>query len=135
MCCGGRYLCHAPEGLTCSLALAIFSSVLGMIQFGYNIGVINAPQKVCHLERRESCECVISVLSSHSHLSASSRSMLSLTRSQSQDLGLDSRPSAKLSPVESIHDSEMLTSLSRDMSVCLREIPPGFPLGKRFHSL
>ncbi|XP_003744146.1 glucose transporter type 1 [Galendromus occidentalis] len=46
MCCGGRYLLRAPEGLTCSLVLAIFSSVLGMFQFGYNLGVINAPQKI-----------------------------------------------------------------------------------------
>lgn len=29
------------------LVFAIFSAVLGMFQFGYNTGVINAPQKVC----------------------------------------------------------------------------------------
>ena len=28
------------------LVFAIFSAVLGMFQFGYNTGVINAPQKV-----------------------------------------------------------------------------------------
>lgn len=33
-------------GLTCSLVFAIFAAVLGMVQFGYNTAVINAPQKV-----------------------------------------------------------------------------------------
>lgn len=28
------------------LILAIFGAVLGMVQFGYNTGVLNAPQKV-----------------------------------------------------------------------------------------
>ncbi|XP_054157864.1 glucose transporter type 1-like isoform X1 [Oppia nitens] len=37
---------HCPEGLTCMLVFAIFSAVLGMFQFGYNTGVINAPQKI-----------------------------------------------------------------------------------------
>ncbi|XP_035206182.1 glucose transporter type 1-like isoform X1 [Stegodyphus dumicola] len=37
---------NCPEGLTCSLVFAIFAAVLGMVQFGYNTGVINAPQKV-----------------------------------------------------------------------------------------
>ncbi|GAB6021944.1 Solute carrier 2, facilitated glucose transporter member 1 [Chamberlinius hualienensis] len=32
------------KGLTCHLAFAIFTAVLGMFQFGYNTGVINAPQ-------------------------------------------------------------------------------------------
>uniref|UniRef100_A0A3Q3WSJ7 Major facilitator superfamily (MFS) profile domain-containing protein n=1 Tax=Mola mola TaxID=94237 RepID=A0A3Q3WSJ7_MOLML len=32
--------------LTCTLALAVFTAVLGSLQFGYSIGVINAPQKV-----------------------------------------------------------------------------------------
>ncbi|XP_042906420.2 glucose transporter type 1 isoform X2 [Parasteatoda tepidariorum] len=40
-CCG-----NCPEGLTCSLVYAIFAAVLGMINFGYNTGVINAPQLV-----------------------------------------------------------------------------------------
>ncbi|GFV12586.1 glucose transporter type 1 [Trichonephila clavipes] len=35
-----------PEGLTCMLVFAIFAAVLGMFQFGYNTGVINAPQKI-----------------------------------------------------------------------------------------
>ncbi|GIX67834.1 glucose transporter type 1 [Caerostris extrusa] len=35
-----------PEGLTCMLIFAIFAAVLGMFQFGYNTGVINAPQKI-----------------------------------------------------------------------------------------
>ncbi|XP_054721055.1 glucose transporter type 1-like [Uloborus diversus] len=37
---------NCPEGLTCSLIFAIFAAVLGMVQFGYNTGVINAPQQV-----------------------------------------------------------------------------------------
>lgn len=32
--------------MTFTLTFAIFSAVLGMFQFGYNTGVINAPQKV-----------------------------------------------------------------------------------------
>lgn len=34
----------AKKGLTCHLTFAIFTAVLGMFQFGYNTGVINAPQ-------------------------------------------------------------------------------------------
>uniref|UniRef100_A0A452UIK4 Solute carrier family 2 member 4 n=1 Tax=Ursus maritimus TaxID=29073 RepID=A0A452UIK4_URSMA len=34
------------ELVTGTLVLAVFSAVLGSLQFGYNIGVINAPQKV-----------------------------------------------------------------------------------------
>uniref|UniRef100_A0A452UIL9 Solute carrier family 2, facilitated glucose transporter member 4 n=1 Tax=Ursus maritimus TaxID=29073 RepID=A0A452UIL9_URSMA len=34
------------EPITGTLVLAVFSAVLGSLQFGYNIGVINAPQKV-----------------------------------------------------------------------------------------
>lgn len=34
------------QGLTGFLAYAIFAAMLGMLQFGYNTGVINAPQKV-----------------------------------------------------------------------------------------
>ena len=34
------------QGLTGFLSFAIFSAVLGMLQFGYNTGVINAPQEV-----------------------------------------------------------------------------------------
>ena len=34
------------QGLTCFLCYAIFAAVLGMFQFGYNTGVINAPQFV-----------------------------------------------------------------------------------------
>jgi len=34
------------QGLTFFLAYSIFSAVLGMLQFGYNTGVINAPQQV-----------------------------------------------------------------------------------------
>ncbi|CDQ87076.1 unnamed protein product [Oncorhynchus mykiss] len=34
------------ETVTGTLALSVFTAVLGSFQFGYNIGVINAPQKV-----------------------------------------------------------------------------------------
>ncbi|KAL5292820.1 SLC2A4 family protein [Megaselia abdita] len=37
--------CKTFEGLTFSLTYAIFAAVLGMLQFGYNTGVINAPEK------------------------------------------------------------------------------------------
>lgn len=33
------------QGLTFFLTYAIFAAVLGMLQFGYNTGVINAPEK------------------------------------------------------------------------------------------
>ncbi len=36
------------QGLTCFLVYAIFAAVLGMFQFGFNTGVINAPQRVSH---------------------------------------------------------------------------------------
>jgi hypothetical protein len=48
----GRNHCHDPknlfifQGLTFFLAYSIFSAVLGMLQFGYNTGVINAPEQV-----------------------------------------------------------------------------------------
>lgn len=34
------------QRITGTLALSVFTAVLGSLQFGYNIGVINAPQKV-----------------------------------------------------------------------------------------
>jgi len=34
------------QRITGTLALSVFTAVLGSFQFGYNIGVINAPQKV-----------------------------------------------------------------------------------------
>ncbi|XP_052005770.1 solute carrier family 2, facilitated glucose transporter member 4-like [Xyrauchen texanus] len=34
------------ERITGTLALSVFTAVLGSLQFGYNIGVINAPQKI-----------------------------------------------------------------------------------------
>ncbi|XP_064457955.1 glucose transporter type 1-like isoform X2 [Ornithodoros turicata] len=47
MCCLNCHsCCRCPEGLTCMLVLAIFASVLGMFQFGYNLGVINSPRKI-----------------------------------------------------------------------------------------
>ena len=38
------------QGLTFFLAYSIFSAVLGMLQFGYNTGVINAPEQVGIME-------------------------------------------------------------------------------------
>ncbi|XP_065145034.1 solute carrier family 2, facilitated glucose transporter member 4-like [Paramisgurnus dabryanus] len=38
------------ERITGTLALSVFSAVLGSLQFGYNIGVINAPQKIIEQE-------------------------------------------------------------------------------------
>ncbi|KAH0626084.1 hypothetical protein JD844_000822 [Phrynosoma platyrhinos] len=35
----------AGSGITTTLILSVFTAVLGSLQFGYNIGVINAPQK------------------------------------------------------------------------------------------
>lgn len=34
------------QRITGTLALSVFTAVLGSLQFGYNIGVVNAPQKV-----------------------------------------------------------------------------------------
>jgi len=36
------------QGLTLFLSYAILAAVLGMLQFGYNTGVINAPEVVRH---------------------------------------------------------------------------------------
>ena len=36
----------ADQGLTFCLGYSIFAAVLGMLQFGYNTGVINAPESV-----------------------------------------------------------------------------------------
>ncbi|XP_022243647.1 glucose transporter type 1-like isoform X2 [Limulus polyphemus] len=41
-----RFLQNCQEGLTCMLVFTITAAVLGMFQFGYNTGVINAPQKI-----------------------------------------------------------------------------------------
>uniref|UniRef100_A0A8C7LER0 Solute carrier family 2 member 2 n=1 Tax=Oncorhynchus kisutch TaxID=8019 RepID=A0A8C7LER0_ONCKI len=37
---------ESGKQLTGTLTLAVFSAVLGSLQFGYSLGVINAPQKV-----------------------------------------------------------------------------------------
>ena len=37
-----------PQRVTCSLVFALSTAVLGMFNFGYNTGVINAPQEVSH---------------------------------------------------------------------------------------
>lgn len=39
------FLHNLLQGLTFFLTYSIFSAVLGMLQFGYNTGVINAPEK------------------------------------------------------------------------------------------
>ena len=41
-----KYFVLFLQGLTFFLAYSIFSAVLGMLQFGYNTGVINAPEQV-----------------------------------------------------------------------------------------
>ncbi|KAB0406004.1 hypothetical protein E2I00_008696, partial [Balaenoptera physalus] len=53
VCLGSPAIFRGPEDgeppqqrVTGTLVLAVFSAVLGSLQFGYNIGVINAPQKV-----------------------------------------------------------------------------------------
>jgi MFS transporter, SP family, solute carrier family 2 (facilitated glucose transporter), member 1 len=38
------FLLPLPQGLTFFLSYSIFAAVLGMLQFGYNTGVINAPE-------------------------------------------------------------------------------------------
>jgi SP family facilitated glucose transporter-like MFS transporter 1 len=38
------FLC--PQGVTFQLMMAVGTAVIGSLQFGYNTGVINAPQKV-----------------------------------------------------------------------------------------
>uniref|UniRef100_A0A3Q0SHX7 Solute carrier family 2, facilitated glucose transporter member 4 n=1 Tax=Amphilophus citrinellus TaxID=61819 RepID=A0A3Q0SHX7_AMPCI len=40
------------EGVTGTLALSVFTAVLGSLEFGYNIGVINAPQKSGRVEEK-----------------------------------------------------------------------------------
>uniref|UniRef100_A0A674JYG9 Solute carrier family 2, facilitated glucose transporter member 4 n=2 Tax=Terrapene triunguis TaxID=2587831 RepID=A0A674JYG9_9SAUR len=37
---------QAGPGITSTLVLSVFTAVLGSLQCGYNIGVINAPQKI-----------------------------------------------------------------------------------------
>ncbi|XP_023221239.1 glucose transporter type 1-like [Centruroides sculpturatus] len=39
-------MCCCPEGATCMLVFSICAAVLGMFQFGYNTGVVNAPENV-----------------------------------------------------------------------------------------
>lgn len=39
-------LCFLPQHLTGTLVLSVFTAVLGFFQYGYSLGVINAPQKV-----------------------------------------------------------------------------------------
>lgn len=59
VCFSSSLLLPAQEGeppqqrVTATLVLAVFSAVLGSLQFGYNIGVINAPQKVRGLQLAE----------------------------------------------------------------------------------
>ena len=36
----------SPQQITGTLVVAVFTAVLGSLQFGYSLGVINAPQKV-----------------------------------------------------------------------------------------
>jgi len=65
-----EYFQHS-QGLTGFLIYAIFAAVLGMLQFGYNTGVINAPQEVSFLP---------SILHFHLHVAAAAASFLVLHR-------------------------------------------------------
>ena len=50
----------SPQRITGTLALSVFTAVLGSLEFGYNIGVINAPQQV-----HNGCICKFSVHTLH----------------------------------------------------------------------
>lgn len=66
--------------ITGTLAMAVFTAVLGSLQFGYSLGVINAPQKVAHaltlalwsnslLQSVDICRLISrSLLSPHPHM-------------------------------------------------------------------
>ena len=43
------YIISFFQGLTFFLGYSIFAAVLGMLQFGYNTGVINAPESVSYI--------------------------------------------------------------------------------------
>ncbi|XP_063806579.1 solute carrier family 2, facilitated glucose transporter member 4-like, partial [Pseudophryne corroboree] len=49
---GGQQIVRA--GVTKTLVLSVFTAVLGSFQFGYNIGVINAPQRIIEQSYNES---------------------------------------------------------------------------------
>lgn len=44
------------QTLTGTFVLSVFTAVLGSLEFGYNIGVINAPQKVKNKQPMKSNE-------------------------------------------------------------------------------
>ena len=48
-----QYSFLSLQGLTFFLGYSIFSAVLGMLQFGYNTGVINAPESVSAMTNQE----------------------------------------------------------------------------------
>uniref|UniRef100_A0A7N8YP44 Solute carrier family 2 member 1b n=1 Tax=Mastacembelus armatus TaxID=205130 RepID=A0A7N8YP44_9TELE len=43
---GLTYTCSKPKQITVSLMMCVGTAVIGSLQFGYNTGVINAPQKI-----------------------------------------------------------------------------------------
>eukprot|EP00079_Xenopus_tropicalis_P018535 XP_004920463.1 PREDICTED: solute carrier family 2, facilitated glucose transporter member 4-like [Xenopus tropicalis] len=49
---GGQQVVRS--GVTKTLVLSVFTAILGSFQFGYNIGVINAPQKIIEQSYNES---------------------------------------------------------------------------------
>lgn len=53
-----RLICLLPPQVTPQLMLAVGTAVIGSFQFGYNTGVINAPQNV-------SCHSFCSIMSNH----------------------------------------------------------------------
>uniref|UniRef100_A0A803JAY5 Solute carrier family 2, facilitated glucose transporter member 4 n=1 Tax=Xenopus tropicalis TaxID=8364 RepID=A0A803JAY5_XENTR len=52
--CKGRTEQVVRSGVTKTLVLSVFTAILGSFQFGYNIGVINAPQKIIEQSYNES---------------------------------------------------------------------------------
>ncbi|MEE6516129.1 hypothetical protein FKM82_025367 [Ascaphus truei] len=49
---GGQQCVRSP--ITGTLVLSVVTAILGSFQFGYNIGVINAPQKIIEQSYNES---------------------------------------------------------------------------------
>lgn len=42
--------------------MSVGAAVIGSLQFGYNTGVINAPQKVSHMSANMSLNCISKVV-------------------------------------------------------------------------
>lgn len=55
------------QGLTLFLSYAILAAVLGMLQFGYNTGVINAPEVVRFFLNIKKCGSVYTYMYNKCH--------------------------------------------------------------------